>query len=163
MDALRLLGNAVLISNHGPYYRLVEHLSKVTQQPIGIALGVPALQAIMDERYYDTLSGGLLEAVGRLFSHRVRMYLHPHRDPGTGRRIDAQTIDVPPHTRHLYRHLLENRHIVPIESCREEYLAIDPRAVLAQIERGDPQWERSVPREVVDVIRRERLFGCPAE
>jgi hypothetical protein len=161
VDALRLLGQTVLISNHGPYYRLVEHLSKFTQEPIGIVLGVPALQAILDEQFYDALSGRLLEAIGRLFAHNVRIYLHPHRDPQTRRLSDAHSIDPGPKTRHLYRHLLENRHIVPIESCHDEYLSIDPRTVLEQIQRGDPAFQSAVPPAVVDVILRDRLFGWP--
>ena len=84
VDVLRALGQTVLISNHGPYYRLVEHLARYTQKKIGIALGVPALHHILDDRHYEELAGRTLESVGRLFARNVRMYLYPRWDPATG-------------------------------------------------------------------------------
>lgn len=47
VDLLHTLGFTVLISNHGRYFSLVEHLSRYTQRPIAFALGVSALRAIM--------------------------------------------------------------------------------------------------------------------
>jgi len=156
---LRALGHTVLISNHGPYYRLVEHLSRYTQKPFGIALGVPALKSVMDAYHYDDLPGRTLEAVGRLFAHNVRVYLYPYKDPASGTLTTAETLRVAPGVQHLLAHLLHNRNVEPIRRYTAEYLAIDADDVLRRIQSGDSSWERMVPPLIVETIKRERLFG----
>ena len=158
-DTLRALGQMVLISNHGPYYRLVEHLSRYTQRPIGIALGVPALMSLLEPQHYEDLAGRTLEAVGRLFAHNVCVYLYPYRDPGTGEVITAETLRVAPAIQHLYAHLLQNRYVQPIRQHTVAYLPIQTRDVLQGIQSGDPGWECMVPPAIVEIIKGERLFG----
>ena len=158
-DSLRALGKTVLISNHGPYYQLAEHLTRYTQRPIGLALGVPALGQVMDEKHYRDLSGRMLEAVGRLFIRGVRAYLYPYQDPTSGTLITAETLPVAPNLRHLYAHLLQNRHVEPIRSYDPRWLSIDGDRVLHQLQSGDPAWEACVPPPVVDTIKRNGLVG----
>src|SRR5438132_1342939 len=50
-EILQALGNHVLISNCAQYFQLVEILSRYTNKMIGLALGLPSLLAITDERY----------------------------------------------------------------------------------------------------------------
>src|SRR5207247_1763509 len=61
-EILQALGNHVLISNCAQYFQLVEILSRYTNKMIGLALGLPSLREIADERYYADLPGGRLEA-----------------------------------------------------------------------------------------------------
>lgn len=157
-DLLRSLGRNVLISNHGPYYQLAEHLARSTQKPIGIALSLRALQGIMNEQNYEELPGRALEAVGRLFTRSVRVYLYPDFDPATGGMRNVDSMSTTPRLRHLLAHLLENRHIVPIPECSDDCLAIDDDRVLEGIRSGDASWERDVPECVVEIIKRDGLF-----
>jgi hypothetical protein len=159
VDVLGTLGKTVLISNHGPYYGLVEDFSRYTQKKIGIALGVPALLDILDDTHYEGLRGGTLEAVGRLFADNVRMYVYPRWDQATGQLITAETAQVPARARHLYRHLLENRYIVPIEHTNPACRGIDSDQVLRQIQADEPGWDTQVPPEVAQEIKLKRLFG----
>ena len=159
VDVLRALGQMVLISNHGPYYRLVEHLSRYTRKTIAIALGMPALNGIMDDQHYPELRGGTLEAVGRLFARNVRMYLYPHWDAATNTLVTAETVQVPPQFRHLHAHLRAGGYIFPIERANPEFQAIDSDEVLRLIEGHDPAWERMVPPAVAALIKEKHLFG----
>lgn len=61
------LGHIVMISNFQEYYKLVEYFSAYTKKRMGLALGVNNLIDIFDEKYYRHLSGGILEAFGKLF------------------------------------------------------------------------------------------------
>jgi hypothetical protein len=158
-DILRTLGHNVLISNHGPFYKLAEHLSRYTQKPIGVAQGIKSLMAIMEEPTNRDLPGRSLEAVGRLFTHNVKFYLYPYRNPKSNELITAETLQVAPNLRHLYAHLLENGHVVSIPKYNEEYLKIQSDEVLRQIQTSDNAWERAVPPAVADTIKRGRLFG----
>ena len=159
VDTLGALGKTVLISNFLRYYRLVGYLSNYTPKMQGIALGIPSLRTIFDEQYYTDLEGGLLESLGRLFKGATKLYVYPYRDPQTGAVTTAETMQVAPHLRHLYAHLLENRHLETIRNHNERYLPIYPHDVLALIQGGDAAWEKMVPAQIVDIVRRDRLFG----
>lgn len=159
VDILSALGKTVLISNYARYYRLVAYLSRYTQKSIGIALGIPSLKEIFDEKFYTDLEGGLLESLGRLFKNRVRLYVYPWRDPVTGKVTTAENMAVAPHLQNLYAYLIENHCVESITKHNVEYLPIFSRDVLARIQTYDPSWETMVPPPIVEIIKREKLFG----
>jgi hypothetical protein len=159
VDTLRALGKTVLISNYARYYKLVAYLSRYTHKCIGIALGIPSLKEIFDEKFYTDMEGGLLEALGRLFKSTVKLYVYPWRDPVTGKVTTAENLLVAPNLRHLYAHLIENRFVVSIQKHNVDYLPIFSRDVLARIQTYDPSWETMVPPPIVEIIKREGLFG----
>jgi hypothetical protein len=157
-DALGVLGFEVLISRFRRYFHLVDYLAAYTDQPIGIAVGLPSLTEIANERYYEDLAGGLLESIGRLFKRSVRMYVYPALDAATGRVMTLETLPVEESWRHLRNFLLETRHLVPIHDYDERLLTISGEDVLARIRSGDPAWEAMVPPAVAATIKAKRLF-----
>lgn len=159
VDILSTLGKPVLISNYMRYYKLVAYLSRYTHKNIGIALGIPSLREIFDEKFYTDLEGGLLEAIGRLFKTSVKLYAYPWRDPVTGKVTTAENLKVAPHLVNLYAHLIENRCVESIHKHNVDYLPIFSRDVLARIQTYDPSWEEMVPPSIVEIIKRDKLFG----
>jgi hypothetical protein len=158
-DLLGSLGKTVLVSNYGEFHRLAAYLFRYTKKPIGIALGVPTLRELFEEKYYADLQGGILESFGRLFKKGLRLYVYPSRDPATGDLITADTLKVVPQVRQLYAYLLENGFIEPIRGYNESYLPIFSRDVLARLQTGDGLWEQLVPGDVVHIIKERKLFG----
>lgn len=80
MDRARLLcslGQTVLISNFQEYYKLVEYFSLYSKKRMILSMGVNNLIDIFDEKYYRHLSGGILEAFGKLFNKDLKIYLYP--------------------------------------------------------------------------------------
>ena len=73
--------------------------------------------------------------------------------------ITAENMQVEPHLRHLYSHLIENHYIESIKGFSPAILGIYSRDVLQRISRGDAIWEKMVPRPVADAIKERRLFG----
>jgi hypothetical protein len=159
VDTLRVLGKHVLISNYARYYKLVAYLSRYTQKSIGLALGVPSLREIFDEKFYTDLQGGLLESLGRLFKNSVKLYVYPWRDPVTGIVTTADNLKVPPHLQHLYMHLIENHCVECIKNYNPDYLPIFSRDVKSRIQSYDTSWETMVPPQIVEQIKREKMFG----
>jgi hypothetical protein len=159
-DILCMLGKNVLISNYGEFYRLASYLHHYTDKPVGVAMGVPTLKEILDERYYTDLSGGILEAFGRLFKNKLRFYVCPCKDPETSELITADELQVAPHLRHLYEYLLENRLIKSLTSINQDYLDFISSDILEKIRCGDASWETMVPEEVGEMIRERALFDC---
>jgi len=160
-EILEALGATVLISNLAHYHSVAVYLKAYTANRIGIIVGVPALLSVFDEKYYGDLEGGILEAFGRLFKSRVQMLAYPAFDPQGGGLITAESVAVAPPLRNLYRHLLENKMIVPIQRYDTSRLGFFPRDVLALIQKGDPAWESRVPAEVVKLIKQRGYFGLP--
>jgi len=162
VDTLGALGRTVLISNYGEFHRLASYLFRYTKERIGIAMGIPTLRDIFEEKYYSDLDGGILESFGRLFKNDLKFYVYPWRDPETGDVITAGNLRVAPNLRHLYAYLYENQLIYSLSDIHEEYLPIASKDVLAKIHACDPSWEAMVPVEVARVIKERRLFGWQA-
>src|SRR5204863_7644965 len=114
VDILGALGRTVLISRFGEYYRLAAYLSRYTDKMIGLVMGVPSLMEIFDEKYYLTLEGGILEALGRMFQSGLKLYVYPMIDEQTGELVTAKELEVAPNLRSLYRYLIENEFIQEI-------------------------------------------------
>jgi hypothetical protein len=158
-DILRALGFDVLISRFEPYYQLAEYLAGYTDGLIGIAVGLPTVRQIADEKHFTDLPGGVLESAGRLFKRSVKMYVYPTRDLLSGRIQTVEQAPVPPPWHHLHDLLLEIGRIEPIRGYDESYLSIHTPDVLARLQRGDPSWELMVPNAAAEIIKAENLFG----
>jgi hypothetical protein len=158
-DILGALGYDVLISRFEPFYQLAEYLAGYTDGLIGLAVGLPSVRQIADEKYYKDLPGGVLESAGRLFKRSVKMYVYPTRDPVSGLIQTLKQVDITPPWHHLNNLLLETGRVVPIRSYDDSYLSIRTPDVLAMIQQGDPAWESLVPDVVADMIKAKQLFG----
>ena len=158
VDMLGALGQTVLISNYGEFYRLIQYLRRYTDRAIGMPLGIPSLHEIFDEKYYAQLDGGILEGLGRLFKKGVRLYVYPTKDD-KGHIIEAASYKVDPSLRALYAYLIENRFIVPMAGCNLDYLGINSEKTLTKLQSGDPSWEQMVPPKVAEIIKTRKFFG----
>jgi len=158
-DLLGALGIDALISRFQPYYQLAEYLAAYTDRPIGLAVGLPSVRQMADEKFYTDLPGGVLESMGRLFKRSVKMYVYPTLDPQSGEIRTVDTASIPSPWHHMRALLREIGRIEPIRRFENSYLAIRTPEVLARIQRGDPSWESMVLAPVADVIKAKQLFG----
>src|SRR4029077_6199823 len=156
------LGRTVLISKFGEYYKLAGYLSRYTNKMIGLVMGVPSLHEILAEKYYLNLEGGILEALGRMFKHGLKLYVYPTIDEKTGKIVTANQTEVAPNLRSLFQYLIDNRYIEEITDYRKEFLRIYPAIVLAKLKSGDKSWEEMVPPEVAQIIKEREFFGYRA-
>jgi len=158
VDMLSALGKPVLISNFLRYHRLVTYLSRYTQKPIGLPLGLVRLRDVLDEKFYTDTPGGLLESVGQLFRNGVKLYVYPSLDRG-GKLVTVENLEVSPRFEHLYKHLVANDFVESIRNYNPDYLAVYSGEVLKQIQSGDAAWETQVPAAIAEVIKAKGLFG----
>ena len=159
VDTLSALGKTVLISSFRRYHKLVGYLSRYTQKPVVLPLGVTRLRDVLDEKFYTDLPGGLLESLGTLFKNSAKLYVYPALDRATDRVLTLENMDVPANQRHLLAHLVENHYLEPIRNYNASYLNIFSADVLDKIKAGDASWEKLVPPPIVEVIKRKKLFG----
>src|SRR6516165_3759467 len=106
VDILGALGRTVLISKFAEYYRLATYLSRNTNRMIGLVLGVPSLMEIFDEKYYLNPEGGILEALGRMFKHGLKLYVYPMINEKTDQLITATQTEVAPNLHSLFQYLI---------------------------------------------------------
>ena len=127
------LGQTVLISDFKEYYKLVEYFSLYTKKKIGITMGINNLIEIFNPKYYTQLSGGILEAFGKLFFKNVKVFAYPMLD--------------------------ENGKVEDVVDYDIKHLKIFSREVLKLINSGDPKWEDMLPKGVSKLIKEQKLFG----
>jgi hypothetical protein len=159
-DLLGSLGYTVMISNYLKHYKMVDYLATIAKgKKLGLIVGVYNLYTIFDDRYYDNLPGGLLEAFGRGFGHNVKLYVYPAIDVETGELITLDNIQIAPHLKGLVTYLKDNGKLDKIGEFDRGLLHIMSDDVLMKIKASSPSWEDDVPYEVVKAIKFFELFG----
>ncbi|MAT52558.1 MAG: nicotinate-nucleotide adenylyltransferase [Porticoccaceae bacterium] len=160
VDLLTALGYNVLVSDYLRFFRLRSWIRRYSHNTIGIVLSVLDFHQLFDPRFYEGLEGGILEAMGKLFSDNTRVYVYPARI--NGELVSLDNVEVPAELGHLLRHLVANNAMVPARYTHEENLHIIPGEVLKQIASGKPGWQDSVPEPVAALITERKLYGLPA-
>ena len=163
VDLLASQGYTVMISDYLRYFRLRAYLRRYTQKPIGIVLSVRDFGVLFDEKYYEGLEGGILEAFGKLFPDNTHVYVYPARSRDNGELVTLDTVQVPAHLRNLFAHLKDNGKLIAIHPLDENHLHIDAADVLAALRRGDPGWDADVPEAVAERIISGRLLRYDSE
>lgn len=161
MDRARLLcslGQTVMISNFQEYYKLVDYFSNYTKERMALTMGVNNLVDIFDEKYYRHLSGGILEAFGKLFYKDLKVYLYPMIDHETGLVITSNNLKVHPRMKELYKFFKYNGKLVDIFDYDPSILNIFSREVLKMISAGKDGWEEMLPEGIAQLIKEKGLF-----
>lgn len=158
-DLLCASGQTVMISNFQEYYKVVEYFSLHTKREMGLVMGVDNLIDIFNEKYYRHLSGGILEAFGKLFFKSLKVYLYPMRDEDTGEITDSTNLKVHPRVKELYKFFVDNGKLIDIKNYDEDALGIHPRKVYEMILEGNEEWENMVPGLTAKMIKEKNLFA----
>jgi hypothetical protein len=161
MDRARLLcslGQTVMISNFQEYYKLVEYFSLYSKKRMVLSMGVNNLIDIFDQKYYRHLSGGILEAFGKLFHKDLKVYLYPMLGED-GELITSDNLKVHPRMKELYKFFKYTGKLVDIQNYNPEILNIFSRKVLKMINSNAEGWEPLLPYVVSNMIKEQQLFG----
>ena len=126
---------------------------------MALAMGVYNLIQIFDERYYRHLSGGILEAFGKLFFKDLKVYLYPLKNRETGEFITSENLKVHPRMKELYKFFKYNGKMLDITDYNPEIMDILSRTVFKMISKGEEGWEDMLPQGISDTIKEHRLFG----
>ncbi len=158
-DLLARLGYHVLISDYLRFFRLRSWIRNFTKNRLAIIVSVHDLGNIFDEKFYEGLEGGILAALGMLFSDDTNVFVYPAEIDG--KVVTLDNVEVPENVKHLLRHLVKNGKMVAIDEYNEANLHITPRSLAEQIQAGRGAWEKCVPDEVAQEIISKKLFGFP--
>ena len=114
---------------------------------------------LFDNEYYDGLEGGILEAMGKLFSDNTHVYVYPTIK--NGKLISLDNVDVDDEQRYLLKHLIHNRAMVSADIVDVKNLDISAREIIKQIPKGKGDWQNLVPEKTAKSIIQNKLFGYP--
>ncbi len=160
VDCLNLLAYPVIVSNYLRYFRLSDYLGRYTQGKLAFVMGIPNLETLFNDTYYEGLKGGIIGAFGALFDRDTLIFVYPMRkndDPKD--LITTENFPIPEHLQYFYAHLRANRKILPIENYNEANMHIWPEEILENLKKGPDAWQSSVPAVVAQEIVSRCLFG----
>ena len=147
-----------MISNFQEYYKVVEYFANYTKARMGLAMGVNNLVDIFDEKYYRHLSGGILEAFGKLFYRDMKVFLYPMLDEN-GELMNSTNLKVHPRMKELYKFFKFNGKVVDITDYDPHNLEVFSREILKMINQGKKGWEHMLPPGIAEIIKEHHLFG----
>ncbi len=157
-ELLGALGHTVMISKFQEYYKLVEYFNNYTKEKIGLTMGINNLIDIFDEKYYRHLSGGILEAFGKLFFKDLQVYLYPMKNTDTGQIMTSNNVKVHPRMKELYKFFKYNGKVMDIIDYDPEIMHIFSRDVLKKIISDEKGWEEMLPKGIAKTIKEKNLF-----
>jgi hypothetical protein len=157
VDTLAVLGFEVLVSNFALFYQMKSFLRQCTGEALGIVVGAPLLAKMLDEKFYASLPGGILEGMSRLFDEKTRVFVYPDKSETLCQ--TATTFNPKPNLQYLYKHLLDNDWITDVLQCDDVDTSIHSEAVRKMLESRDPRWKKLVPEKVSQLIESQQLFG----
>ncbi|MDB4015787.1 TonB-dependent receptor [Flavobacteriaceae bacterium] len=152
------LGHIVMISNFKEYYRLVDYLSQYTKKQMALAMGVNSFVEIFDENYYTDLSGGILEAFGKMFYNNLKVYLYPMKDE-KGEIVTSNNLKLHPRMKDFYKFFKYNGKVMDIFDFDPEYLDIFSREILKKIKNNEAGWDEHLPEGISEMIVEKKMFG----
>ena len=162
MDRAKLLcslGHTVMISNFKEYYRLVDYFSHYSKNQMALAMGVNNFLEIFKEDYYEDLSGGILEAFGKMFYNNLKVYLYPMEEKQSGKIINSNNLRLHPRMKEFYKFFKYNGKVVDIFDYEEKYLNIFSREILKKIKDKSEGWEEGLPSGIAEMIKDQHMFG----
>ena len=113
---------------------------------------------IFNEKYYDSLPGGILESFGRLFKHDLSIYVSPALVEAKQQHLTLDNLVVGNNLTHLFEHLKQNRYLRPLTNINPDNLPILSHQVLDMIHNDDDDWVNYVPAQVAHLIKSRNLF-----
>eukprot|EP00929_Paragymnodinium_shiwhaense_P000750 TRINITY_DN100986_c0_g1_i1.p1 TRINITY_DN100986_c0_g1~~TRINITY_DN100986_c0_g1_i1.p1 ORF type:complete len:723 (+),score=189.44 TRINITY_DN100986_c0_g1_i1:88-2256(+) len=163
---IEALGYPVLVSGISQTWQLASYLKRYTNQEVAIVVGGPGYdmsKGLFNEKAYEDVDGGIMEALGVLFAKDVKIYQYPNiDDDGTVRNL------VPPQEpyHHLWSYMVQKGWLREVtEDCMAEDVR-DPakneawRArtdkIIQLMRESDKDWEHYVPDEVLQEVKSNR-------
>ncbi len=161
VDLLSSIGQKVLITNMPQFSNLTNYLSGFKPIKMALVFGVYNFKQIFDSDYKH-FQGGVLEALGRLLTDNMMIYLYPYReDSKTDQLMNLESMEVEDHQKPLLKYIRDSKQVKDLDGYDDKLLHIYSRKVLTMIRESQSGWEKFVPKEIADTINEKCLFGHP--
>ena len=75
------LGYNVMVTSHLRYFRLADYFLGHRKSRIAFLLSVHNLHSVFNDKYYEGLDGGMLQAIAKLFACDAKLLAYPNLTP----------------------------------------------------------------------------------
>ncbi len=159
VNLLSSLNQMVMVTNFREYYRLAEYFSRFTKERMGLIIGTNHLIKLFDKNYYKNLSGGILEAMGKLFNKKMKLYIYPYKDRKADKAVCSRNVQLDQKMQDLFEYFKNDGRFVDITDFNPDLLNTYTREIIEKIQKGQSGWEKLVPKEIAMQIKKNSLFG----
>ncbi len=159
VNLMSSMNQMVMVSNFREYYRLADYFSRFTKERMGLIIGTNHLIKLFDETYYQHLSGGILEAMGKLFNKKMKLYIYPYKDRNANDAVCSRNVQLDKKMQDLFEYFKNDGRFVDITDYDEKLLSTYNRELIDKIQKGISGWEALVPEEIAEQIKKNKLFG----
>ena len=159
VNLMSSLNQMVMVTNFREYYRLSEYFSRFTKERLGLIIGTNHLIKLFDESYYQHLSGGILEAMGKLFHKKMKLYIYPYKKRNQEKTICSRNLLLDKKMQDLFDYFKNDDRFVDITDYDEKLLSTYNRELIDKIQKGIAGWEELVPDDIAEQIKLHKLFG----
>lgn len=151
------LGMHVILSDYVRYFSLSSWLRRHTNQPIAILIKAIDLPYVFNDDLYQTLDGGTLEGLGKLFHNDTKVMVYPACEDG--RFINLSNAPKPESLKHIVAQLIQNNKLMSIERFSNNVVGISARETMKMILAGESGWEENLLPETIEIMKQKNLFG----
>ncbi len=160
VNMLSSLNQMVMITNYREYYRLIEYFAGFAKdERMGLIMGTNHLIKLFEESYYQHISGGILEAMGKIFNRKIKLYIYPFKEKNGGDVICSKNVSFEKRQLDLFEYFMHDGRFVDLTNYDKELIETYTRDIVEQIQKGEEGWEDKLPDGIADDIKKNRLFG----
>ena len=151
------LGMHVVLSDYVRYFSLSSWLRRHTNQPIAILIKAIDLPYVFNDDLYQTLEGGTLEGLGKLFHNDTKVMVYPAFEEG--RLMSLSNAPKPESLKHIVAQLIQNNQLISIERFSNNVVDISARETMKMIVAGESGWEKNLLPETIEIMKKNNLYG----
>jgi nicotinic acid mononucleotide adenylyltransferase len=131
---LNSLGYHVLISRFPLFFELKSFFRQYTQATVSFVISAVMLEKLFEAKFYQSLTGGLLEGLGRLLDDHTHLYVYPHKTDEVCLTLDTFSISGP--EQHVFEYFRKRTWIKELGQCDLANLAIHSSEVRELLQTG---------------------------
>lgn len=156
IDTIAVTNNYTLVSKFNLMHELKSYIRNVSQKPLAFIIGASFLEDLFNENFYQNLEGSLLEAMGKLFDSSTKILVFPYKQKDLC--LTSKSFFPNNKYTYLYKHLLKEGFIKDVAGCEDIDVSVLAKDVRALLDKADNTWVHFVPKPVVDLIKKNKMF-----
>lgn len=149
------LGFHVLISRFPLFFELKTFLHHYTSEPMTFAVSASMLSKLFDAKFYQPLSGGLLEGLGRLLEDRTHLLVYPHKTNEICLTLETFSIAGP--EQHIFSYFKQKNWIRELGNCELAQLTTHSNEIRDAIQEGK-EVSSFLPDSILKYIKTHKLY-----
>lgn len=160
VNTLCAMGYHVQISDFGFFHQLRAYIKQFNINHLAFVVGIKNISELFDSNTYGDNQDSLLYALAEIFSDKTQVFVYPKLLKNNVVKVVDEMI-FKPDVMYLFKHFLHNNLIIPLQGYDENKLPIFTKNIRSQIMDKNMEWKKLIPKQVGEIIIRDKLFGLP--